>query len=136
MICWPLDWTRSRICHIREILQPPDHAYCQILSDLNLAGEAHVGLRILHSAQPFLFGVGHRTCITIDDLDPAGGAACIATAAMQDVDSGILDTQNESTPLFTGRLADAFHDHLWHVELVPFTFISQPEGPGSARRDP
>lgn len=136
-IRWPFDWTRSRICHVREVLQPPDHAHRQITPHLYLAGEPHVGLLIRDPAQSLFLGRRLRTGITIDDLNPASRTARIAAAAVQNVDSGILDAQDETPAFITGCLPDAFHDHVWqHVELVPFTFISQPDGPGSSRGRP
>ena len=63
-----------------------------------------------------------------DDLDPAGRAPGVAAAAVQDVDPGILDRQDELLARLDLERLLAFDRHGWHARsiLVSYEFSSHP----------
>ncbi len=97
MILRPFDRSRSRIGHVRIILQPSEHVHGQVMVDLHLAGEPQVVRPVFEASQPFCLRLGHRAGIAIDNLDTAGRASRIAPAPMQNIDSAVFDRQHETS---------------------------------------
>ncbi len=57
------------------------------------------GLRLVTRCKPLFLGRRDRARIAVNHLDPAGRAAGVAAAAMQDVDPGVLDRKHEPSPV-------------------------------------
>jgi hypothetical protein len=75
----------------------------------NLAREANVVCQFSLHGKAITFDFPHFTRISREHFNPAGGAAGVATAAMENVDSGVFDYQNQLLAircfdgLFAGR---------------------------------
>ena len=99
MIRRPFDRSRTGITELRILGQPAQHAHREVLAHLDLAREPRVGLSAGHALQPLFLGRRNRARISIDYLDPAGSAASVAAATMQDVNPGVLDRKHEPSPV-------------------------------------
>jgi len=71
-----------------------DHANVQIVMNANLAGEAHVISQFSLHSETIALEFAHFTGLASENFNTASGAASVATTAMQDVDSGILNHKN------------------------------------------
>jgi hypothetical protein len=98
----PLDRPRSGIAQLRILGQPAQDAHSQVVADLDLARKSRLWLAAGHALQPLFLGRRNRARLTTDYLDAAGRAAGIAAAAMQDVDTRILDGEHKSPPVARG----------------------------------
>jgi len=72
-----------------------DHSYPQILFNSNLAGEAHVGRKLLFHCEPISFEFTHFTGITFQNLHSTSRATRITTAPMQDVYTRVFDNKHQ-----------------------------------------
>src|SRR6185503_1697244 len=71
-----------------------DHTNVQVVMDSNLAREAHVIREFSLHGEAITFELAHFTGIARENFNTAGSATSVATTAMENVDSGILDHQN------------------------------------------
>jgi hypothetical protein len=62
--------------------------------DSNLAREAHVIREFSLHREAITFELAHFTGIARQNFNPAGGAACVATTTVENVDSGVFDHEN------------------------------------------
>jgi hypothetical protein len=60
----------------------------------NLAREADVGCEFSLHGKAITLELTHFTGFACENFNPAGGAARVATAAMENVDPGILDYEH------------------------------------------
>ena len=95
----PFDRPRTGVAQFRVLREPTKYADGQVVAHLNLAREPRVRLSAGHALQALLFGRRDWTRLAIDHFDAAGRAAGVAAAAMQDVDTRILDSEHESSPV-------------------------------------
>jgi hypothetical protein len=69
------------------------HLDFQIILNSNLAGQPDVGGKVRFNSEPITLEFSHLTRITSQHCDAASSTASIATAAMEDVDAGIFDSE-------------------------------------------
>src|SRR5215207_1232268 len=87
----PLDRLRTRVGHLGELAQPSQHAHIQVVVHLDLARQSHGRCQVFDACKSSCLRFGHRARITGDNVNATSCAARIAAAAVQDVDTGILD---------------------------------------------
>src|SRR5690606_24286883 len=95
----PLDRTRSGIVHLWVIGPTVDDLNREGVLHPNLARKPRRLLPVLPPTEALLLPPRHRRRLTRQHRNAAGGAAGITAAPVQDVDAGILDTADETTPL-------------------------------------
>jgi hypothetical protein len=71
-----------------------NHAYVQIIMNPNLAREAHVDCEFSLHSETIPLEFAHFTGLARKNFNTASGATSVATTAMEDVDSGILNHKN------------------------------------------
>lgn len=101
----------------------PSRFHCQdrtdggVPFDSDLAGQAQAIL-IRH----LCLSDRQLTEIPVMNLDPAGGAARIAAAAMEDVHPIILQGKNQLRTLFNRKLSVSDHCQLWHGSALLISY--------------
>ena len=82
-----------------------------------MARESEVFRAIGKGAKAVALRIGHRPGVTGENLNAAGRAAGVATAAMQDVDACIFDAEHQAAALVAGGLTEPFDVNVWHASL-------------------
>ena len=58
---------------------------------MNLTRQTNVGCELGFDGEAISFELAHFTRIAFENFDAASGAACVAAAAVKNVDTGIFD---------------------------------------------
>jgi hypothetical protein len=70
-----------------------DHLHFQVVMNANLTRETNVIRKVSFHGQTIPFELAHLARVARENFDTAGGATSVATAAMENVDSSILDNE-------------------------------------------
>jgi hypothetical protein len=113
----PALWLRPGVTHVWIFGKPAQDSHPQIVTTADLAGEPHVLRNLIEGGEFVALDVGHRSCITVQDLHPARRAPRISTTTMQDVNSGVHDGQHESLTIECAGSSDSLHLNDRHESL-------------------
>ena len=92
---------------------------------LDLTGQPYTCQSLL--TQSGLLGLRHARRFAADEHDPAGGAAGVAAAGVQDVHARVLlDGIDESLAGFNVYAAKALDSQCWHVGMVTYAKLPTP----------
>ncbi|HEV2067823.1 MAG TPA: hypothetical protein VGR08_13410 [Thermomicrobiales bacterium] len=114
----PLDRSGPGIAQFGAVRQTTRDLYRQIGPHLDLARQPGRFSALANLSQALFLSWGDRARRPIDNLDPARGTTRVSAAAMEDVDAGSFETQDEATTLGTDDIADSVDRNGRHeVEL-------------------
>lgn len=108
MIRRPFDRPGSRICHVRVVTQTSQDANCEVVSDLNLAGQSQIVGHFFEPAEPLDLRIRFRRRFAAQNLDTTRRAPGISAASVQDIDTGVFDCEHQPTPFRARGLANTF----------------------------
>jgi hypothetical protein len=115
----PLDWPRPGIAEFRILGQAAQDSDGQVVTNLNLTGEPTFRRATNHSLQARLFGGRNWTCISVNYLYSAGGAAGIPAASVKDVDPGVLYRKNQAPAVLgSDNGVDSFEGYVVHSPVL------------------
>lgn len=101
----------------------------------HLTGEARIRPELLLARQARALLLGHLTGVAVDHLDPAGRAARMAAATMEDIDPRILDRQNQSSAFRRLERLDADRFDLCHRLPFPIPIPNAAADPHARHSD-
>jgi len=110
----PFDGPWTRIGHVWIVAKPTQHLHGEVAPYLNLTRKPEIFGRVFEATEALDFGFCLGRRLASDDFDPAGRTTSVAATAVQDINAGVLDREDQSPALIAGRLTDSFHRDLGH----------------------
>jgi hypothetical protein len=112
-----VQWAGPRINS--SLARAVDDVNPQVGFDADLARQPGIRFKVRFPSQACLLSLSHRRGITGQDLDPARGATRVASATVQDIDSGILDRQDQLLSVLDLERLFTLDCHGGHRLLTP-----------------